>query len=144
MVKQNPIRNVIGSLLALMLLGVYLSADLVGSLHSYFVHAEQIETVCSLENEQDACHRTIYHHDTVHGCKHKEHISIPVLKCELCSMLLTHHVLPSRKSPNVSHVIHVPVIQALEAQFFTNPTCVAHSLRGPPSFSYFNLQTNYS
>jgi hypothetical protein len=53
----------------------------------------------------------------------------------LCSMILTHHVIPARKTPNALSVNHVPVIPELEAQFFTNPTCVSHSLRGPPSFS---------
>lgn len=137
MSNQHRLHNLLGSLLAVMLLGLYLSADLVGSLHSYFVHQEQIETVCSLENEQDACHRAIYHHDSINGCKHKEHITKPIQKCELCSMLLTHHVLPSHKSTYISQVNHVPVIPALEDQLVSNPIFAAYGLRGPPTFSNY-------
>ncbi|MCB0494617.1 MAG: hypothetical protein KDC79_00650 [Cyclobacteriaceae bacterium] len=135
MTKQNPLQNILTSLLAVTLLGFYLSADLVGSLHSYFFHEEQSETVCSLENEKDACHRTIYHHDTVNGCNHSFHLIKPIAKCELCSILLTHHVLPSKGADNTYFVNHVPVIPSLEDQLVTNPVCAAHGLRGPPFLS---------
>lgn len=137
MIGQSSSRHILGSLLTILLLGIYLSADLVGSLHSYFVHEEQSETVCSLENEKDACHRTIYHHDTTDGCDHPYHLTKPIVKCELCNILLTHHVLPIKKSLEARAVAHVPVIPALEDQLVTNPVCAAHGLRGPPTISNY-------
>lgn len=135
MIRQGLFRNLLGSLIAISLLGLYLSADLVGSLHSFFVHEEPTEVVCTLENEKDACHRTIYHHDTKTGCEHPTHLTKPIKSCELCSILLTHHVMPAKKTLKGVSIIQVPVIPVLEARLVLNPACAAHGLRGPPSFS---------
>jgi hypothetical protein len=38
-------------------------------------------------DEQDACHRNIFHHDTTNGCAHPAHITAPHLHCDLCDYL---------------------------------------------------------
>lgn len=118
-----------------MLLGVYLWADLASSLHSYFAYQEQTETVCTPENEKDSCHRTVYHHDAANGCSHSLHLIEPVVKCDLCSILFSEHIVPTKCDLKGITIAHVPTIPVLKEQLITNPTCAAHSLRGPPQFS---------
>lgn len=101
------------------------------------MHEDQSETLCTIENETDSCHRSIYHHDSVNGCSHPSHLTKPIVKCELCNILLTHHVLPFKNLPYSIAVVHIPVIPALEDQLVTNPICAAHSLRGPPIISNY-------
>jgi len=121
-----------------MLLGIYLSADLVVSIHSYFAHEEQDVSICSVEEEANACHRTIYHNNMVTGCHHKTHLTSPIPKCELCSILHTRHVLPEHAMQPSLLVLYVPITPAFEDQLITNPICRTLSLRGPPSFSFYS------
>ena len=116
-------------------MGIYLSADLVVSVHSFFAHEELNVSVCSVEEEANACHRTIYHNDSVMGCKHTTHVNPPIHKCELCSILHTRHVLLEHQEQHSLQTIDSPIVPAFEDQLITNPICRALRLRGPPSFS---------
>ncbi|MEZ4987408.1 MAG: hypothetical protein R2795_20580 [Saprospiraceae bacterium] len=52
-----------------------------------FLHADHHHEHHAAAAEQDACHRAIFHHDTINGCEHPAHLSQPTWDCELCDFL---------------------------------------------------------
>jgi hypothetical protein len=51
-----------------------------------FLHSHHHGTSHSQTQEQDACHRTIYHQDVENGCGHQSHIVVTD-KCALCDLI---------------------------------------------------------
>lgn len=58
----------------LFLMLLYIGSTLTPEqLHS-FIHHHEITVTHSADEEQDPCHRTLYHHDTEQGCEHDSHL----------------------------------------------------------------------
>jgi hypothetical protein len=55
-----------------------------------FLHSHHHGTSHSQTDEQDACHRTIYHQDVEDGCGHQSHIVVTE-KCALCDLISHPH-----------------------------------------------------
>jgi hypothetical protein len=71
---------------AVLLLLLYFTGSVqVESLHNAFHSFEQ--ALHSTEQEEDPCHRAIYHDEKENACEHKTHVTA-VKKCPLC------HVVP--------------------------------------------------
>ena len=62
----------------------------VVSLHNH-EHTHEHSVSHTLEDEADACHRSIYHGDITLGCQHKSHVHNAETDCQLCD-LINHRV----------------------------------------------------
>jgi hypothetical protein len=73
-------------------------------LHHVF-HSHDSLVSHSAEEEKDACHRAVYHHETEQKCDHS-HIVVAD-KCELCDLIShTEHVLfSSLSSPSIKFFV---------------------------------------
>ena len=114
---------------------VYTSALFVSYIHTYFAHQKVAQEVCSLENEKDPCHRSIYHQDVENGCDHDTHLIVPVVNCEQCLFIVTSHVadhkvykLKKIENPDISN-------NPYYSQDFINNPLTDNYLRGPPLYS---------
>ncbi|MEN8250198.1 MAG: hypothetical protein ABFS32_14795 [Bacteroidota bacterium] len=133
--KANRKLSVAARMLIGVLVVVYFFALFSNIIHSYNAHQEIAEEVCLLEEETDACHRAIYHHDKEHGCNHKSHLIIPVVDCSQCAIAIMNH-LPEKQIVSVSKVAnHVPIVAFYIAQDYINSYVSGNSLRGPPTIS---------
>ena len=66
------------------------------ALHGLF-HLHEHIVIHSEAQEQNACHRTIYHNEEERGCDHHSHILITD-KCELCDLSFhTDHILLAKE-----------------------------------------------
>jgi hypothetical protein len=113
-----------------LLLALYAAAALkVDSIHE-LVHANEFADLHSVEQENNPCHKSIYHQEAEKGCEHKSHITENT-KCPLCEYsssideLLTHHAEESAETSNAA----LPV---LISEGFLFPSAFAHADRGPP------------
>lgn len=69
-----------------LLLLLYIGGNVeVESFHQFFHSLEK--AIHSADEENDPCHRAIYHEATTDGCEHKTHVTA-IKKCPLC------HVVP--------------------------------------------------
>jgi hypothetical protein len=59
---------------SLLLLTYLASSVKIDSYHS-LVHDASVIVQHQVENENDPCHRSIYHHDSYKGCRHEAHFS---------------------------------------------------------------------
>ena len=87
--KQSyiSINSTLKSRLAQLLLGFFLLVNIpFQSFHSLLHEHHESENTAfhSVENEKDACHRRIFHHDSRNGCEHKSHIVKGEKTCEWC------------------------------------------------------------
>lgn len=57
----------------------------VSRLHQFFHEHEVVSH--SAEQEEDPCHRALYHHDADHGCQHHAHVTASE-KCDVCDLIL--------------------------------------------------------
>src|SRR5687768_17415400 len=78
---------------ALVMLG-YLAANVhFESLHG-LVHHDEVEISHDEADENDPCHRKLYHDDFSKGCEHKSHL-LASKKCSLCD----HHLTADKTLP---------------------------------------------
>lgn len=72
--------------LTLLLMILYISGTTsIEILHS-MLHNDQVTAVAHTQTEeQDPCHRIIYHNDTEHGCDDDSHLATSD-KCEMCDV----------------------------------------------------------
>lgn len=74
----------------LLIYGVYWFAAQTGMLHDH-AHGHEHEHVLHDQTaESDPCHRSIYHGDKSHGCKHDAHLIKDRKSCELCDAVRNH------------------------------------------------------
>ena len=123
------------SIVAVLLFGLYLSADLINSLHNSILHQKISEEICSIEPEEDACHSTIYHQDAQNGCDHTEHFVPKIVDCELCSIILQRHTLPKAEVVLLHHFDGVCAVSRLVFVVPAKEYHYSYLLRGPPTFS---------
>lgn len=57
----------------------------VSRLHQFFHEHETVSH--SAEQEEDPCHRALYHQDADHGCQHNTHVTASE-KCDVCDLIL--------------------------------------------------------
>ncbi|MBK7797950.1 MAG: hypothetical protein IPJ53_02460 [Saprospiraceae bacterium] len=67
---------------------IYLLAIFQTSGSYFHTHEHDVGISHNAEVEKDACHRTIYHRDLNHGCKHPSHLTKAAKKCSLCEGIL--------------------------------------------------------
>lgn len=71
---------------ALILLILYISASTSIDLLHAVLHDDEVATIDHTEKqEQDPCHRLIYHFDKEHGCDDDSHL-ISTDKCQMCDI----------------------------------------------------------
>ncbi|HYG01448.1 MAG TPA: hypothetical protein VD927_03335 [Chryseosolibacter sp.] len=105
-----------------------LSAIRINSFHAYFHHDQHVDHTET--DEQDPCHRAIYHSDTNNGCEHNSHLT-PYLKCDVCSIISLEDQQPMPEPGiGILHAIGSIYQEALAFHYqFHSPTL---SARGPP------------
>jgi hypothetical protein len=82
---KSIITRCISQVLTLLLLLLYLAGSSnLEFIHSYF-HDHDIAVAHSDDQENDPCHRLIYHHDIAQGCHHDSHLSASD-KCQMCDL----------------------------------------------------------
>ena len=132
--KPQKHTKALPSIFAVLLFTIYLSADLINSLHSVFQHQKIIEEVCSVEQEDDACHIAIYHGGES-SCEHEEHFIPKIVDCELCSIILHRHTLPKTELVLLHHVESVSFVPVLVFAAPAKEYHYSYLLRGPPVYS---------
>jgi hypothetical protein len=93
-------------------------------------HSHEATVLHSSEQEEDVCHRTIYHNDKTVVCGHQSHI-IASEKCKLCDFLFHSDQLTISASSTESVETESAVAHNFTSVLVTNPT---HRLpaRAPP------------
>jgi len=77
--RQKKFKGFAAILAVLYLFGV-VQFDFLHSL----VHSHQNAELHCVENENNPCHRSIYHADENHGCEHDNHLVAKVKDCLIC------------------------------------------------------------
>jgi hypothetical protein len=74
---------------AILLLAFYIIGNTqIEAIHGFF-HSHGSSITHSSEQENDPCHRTIYHDDKSYGCEHRSHLT-RVEKCVLCHIIVSN------------------------------------------------------
>jgi hypothetical protein len=55
-------------------------------------HDHATKPDCSLENEENPCHRALVHNDVIHACDHNQHLIAESEHCEFCEALLNKEI----------------------------------------------------
>lgn len=120
-----------GALAAFLLLLVYLGGQYLPSLGHALLHTH-VHVVHTAADEQDACHRSIYHQDAVNGCDHPYHWLPAENSCEWPQ----HFLPPAIALVNIWQLVSRPVFGQFNAR---EVACWAGGyffycfLRGPPA-----------
>ena len=133
--KQQKHHRILSSIFAVIVFSIYLSADLINSFHSSFLHQQITEEVCTIEQEEDSCHRAIYHPSIENSCEHTEHFIPQIIDCELCSIILNRHTIPNIKISLLQNIEVISTVSVLEPLTPKIPFHYSYQLRGPPVFS---------
>ena len=127
---KRRLRNLARLLAVIALLSLYgMGSTQTGYLHQLF-HPEEVATAHTTTQEQDPCHRALYHgKDT--GCRHEFHL-VKVHSCGLCHTLAHSDIalFEAASGPTI----------ASERRCLTQPTnqsvitvIDSHLTRGPPA-----------
>lgn len=74
--KSTNLSKLLRQLATVAMLIVYGFGSFPGdSLHA-IVHAREVAELHSIEQENDACHQSLFHADATRGCEHKTHLVI--------------------------------------------------------------------
>ena len=133
--KQQKHTKALSSIFAVLLFTIYLSADLINSLHSSILHNKVEEEVCTIDTEDDACHQAIYHNIVTESCEHDSHLIPQIVDCNLCSIVLHRHTLPKNNLVLIQDTKHVSTLTIIEQIAPTKPYQYTYPQRGPPTFS---------
>jgi len=113
------------ALLLLLYIGGTIGSDLEQVLHAH----TDVESH-SVQNEQNACHRTIYHHEKENGCQHNAHF-VKTEKCKNCHSVFQADgafvITSSFKFP-----VHNSPIEIKSIPVVIYGIQLRQSLRGPP------------
>jgi hypothetical protein len=114
-----------------LLLTLYAAASLkVDSFHELF-HAQELKELHSTEQENNPCHKSVYHQQAENGCEHKSHITENT-KCPLCEF----NVSPDQLANELSAKSETRIVQIKQTVWLgEEPASVDISLssRGPPA-----------
>lgn len=111
---------------------VYLSSLSVSTLHSYFAHTKVVQEVCTLDDEKDPCHRSIYHQDTKKGCEHESHLIVPIVDCDQCLDIIPNHVSDYKTYHVNSFDYKSLLVIRFSSQVYFKDCVRDNFLRGPP------------
>ena len=120
------------SFTAVLLLSLYFLGSIPYELIHQFRHLYEYSLLHSELNEQNPCHRNIFHKDLKVGCKHKEHISNSQNECPECEKAFFHEQILGIKctylcSVEISSETHFPInILSSGRKLHVKP-------RGPPT-----------
>jgi len=124
--KSWTVRGLFGVLILL-----YLAGSLqLDSIHR-LIHAHDESISHSVEIEQNACHRTVFHQATQNTCDHPTHLS-ELKKCPWCFGSVHYETILSAQDYKNDFNLSAPVyteIQDRKELKSANP----HDSRGPPS-----------
>jgi hypothetical protein len=122
-------------LLALFVLVNIPFASFHSLIHPY--HEAEHSATHSEFNEQDACHRSIYHQDTQRGCGHKNHISKQESSCVWDKIFLVTDFYLSPENAFIFSSFQ-PVFAAIssEISFFSSTDLLCPPARGPPTMFF--------
>jgi hypothetical protein len=133
MIRVANIVKVLRQTCWVLLLALYAAAALkVDSIHE-LVHAREFAELHSVEQENNPCHKSVYHQEAEKGCEHKSHITENT-KCPLCEYnssvdeLLTDHTTHSEEI----RAIALPILLSEGCQFLS---VLVHADRGPPTIA---------
>ena len=142
--KKNtyiPKITAIKSRLAQLLLGVFLLANVPSiTFHALIHQHHEAENIAfhSVENENDACHRRVYHHDIAKGCEHKSHINTEKKECDWCKVFPINDVFILAENTFIfSHFQANFTLKTSKITFFSYTYLSNPPSRGPP------VETNY-
>jgi hypothetical protein len=127
--RNKATKASIRTLGAAVLLLLYLISGQPQEVFHQFVH-EHEEITHSAEQEQDACHRSIYHEQN-DGCGHKAHFTTSE-KCALCDHYIKTDHLYSTNANHTSTVIY-STDRAFIATFSASDPIRVLPSRGPPA-----------
>ena len=98
---------------------------------SHFKHLEDDHSVCSIENEKDACHQFVFHFNNAHKCSHKAHFK-NANHCELCSSILHLNLFKSKQYAFNSSILNKELKTIFHQQEYFSFYLFNEDLRGPP------------
>ena len=85
-IREKGFQDRLRAFLAVFLLIGYTIGNIeIDGFHELF-HAQNNIVDHSIQQENDSCHRTIYHQARKNGCEHKAHLT-KTEKCSLCHLL---------------------------------------------------------
>jgi hypothetical protein len=116
-----------------LLLALYAAAALkVDSIHE-LVHANEFAELHSVEQENNPCHKSIYHQEAEKGCEHKSHITENT-KCPLCEYSSSiDELLPNLVEQSTE--ASTPALPVLISEGLHFSSTFAHADRGPPTIA---------
>jgi hypothetical protein len=131
MFRQANILKTIRQATQVLLLVLYGAAAFkVDSFHAFF-HAQELKELHSAEQENNPCHKSVYHQESQAGCEHKSHITENT-KCPLCEYNVTPdqlvEELANQSKAALSHFKQTIWFDAVLAS-----AIFSHSSRGPPA-----------
>jgi hypothetical protein len=100
--RINIYRKAIKSFSVILLLVLYLGGMVEVSVLHRLLHAHKDISKHLVEDEEDPCHRKIFHDDNVNGCEHNTHVT-STAKCQECQQFV---------SP-VHIALSIPAVKAL-------------------------------
>lgn len=99
--------------------------------HGHEMHHEE----CSVELENDACHRMAVHHEGITSCEHDGHLSDHHDHCELCDWLTTRiYALTDDEASDSRTLVWAWKTVDHPTQYDAEITSTRHG-RAPPSLS---------
>lgn len=127
--KMHP-PSLLWQLATVVLLFLYGVGSFPGESFHAIVHPKEVSALHSVENENDACHQSLFHADANKGCEHKTHL-VNGSKCAFTQ--IGHQSLHVVENP--PHVYDfVPVVPKLETTdiYFVSAFAGFFSSRAPP------------
>lgn len=131
MIRLTNILSTVRQVCWILLLVLYGAAALkVDSLHELF-HTKELRELHSLEQENNPCHKSVYHHESQKGCEHKAHITENT-KCPLCEFNGT----PDQLVENGLEQLNAAVTDSNQIVWligYSTSTQLTNLSRGPPA-----------
>jgi hypothetical protein len=116
--------------LTIFLLFLYILSFETKEIHK-ILHHHQESLLHSPQQEEDPCHRKVFHHDE-NACKHKTHVTASE-KCSLCE-LAVHKEHWAAKNNTFTTIHHDSVLNNTVIEFLTTDLSIHLSSRAPPMF----------
>ena len=123
--------SLLWQLATVVLLFLYGVGSFPGESFHAIVHPNEVAALHSVENENDACHQSLFHADANKGCEHKTHL----VNGSKCAFTQIGHQ-SSHVVENPPHVYDfVPVVPKLETTdiYFVSAFAGFFSSRAPPA-----------
>ena len=111
-------------------LSLFLALYIAGSTGYGLLHQHQSLVSHSAEEENDPCHKAIYHVEEEQACKHESHVSKKESCCD-CHLLFHSDQIIFRNSFTQS-VIREVFVRDIQLLSHSDEISVHHPSRGPP------------